>query len=763
MRKAVPLLAAALILLGACSRSPRYYLDKGDKLFAKGSYADAELNYRKAIQKDPSFGPAFYQLGLSQLRLGKTADAYSSLSRAAILLPNREDVKVTLADLSLAAFLADRRRPAALYKKVDDIATQLLSKNAKSYNGFRLKAHLAAAGQNLVEAEDLYRKANEVKPMQPEVIMAWTQVMLVGGHTQQGEELAGQFIEKNKTYLPIYDLLYRHYIQSSRFADAEKILQTRSANNPKDPGAVLELAAFYAGRSREADMTAALKRLLDDPKTFPQAHLQVGNLYLRMQRWDDALAQYNDGARANPKDKVVYLKRVADVWLAQGKGEQAEHVVDEILAQEPGDEAAKGVRASLLLSKPTPENIAKAVTLFQGLVDKKPDNATWRFNLGRALAAKGDTEHAKVQLLEAVKLRRDFVPPRVILAEISEAKHDYRSSLQYTEEIMKLNPKNTRMRLLHAVSLLNTGDQARGRVELRGLEKEFPQDRDIQLELAVVDLNDDKLPDAEQRFRKLIAQGKSDLRATSGLARTLIAEKHADAALSFLEDEVKKAPKSVALRSLLAATEMQTGKSDLALAEYQHLVAEVPNSPQAYLALGNAYRQQGDFANAVTSFQKAEALAPNDIAPLALLGESLSLSGQRPQALETYRRALQMKPDNPALMNATAYLIAETGGSLDEALKLAQKAVASNEQQANFSDTLGWIYFKKDLNDSAMQVFRTLTKNNPNNATFHYHFGMALLKKGDKNAAESELRAALARKPSGVVRQEIEAALQKIG
>jgi Flp pilus assembly protein TadD len=253
------------------------------------------------------------------------------------------------------------------------------------------------------------------------------------------------------------------------------------------------------------------------------------------------------------------------------------------------------------------------------------------------------------------------------------------------------------------------------------------------------------------------------LRATSGLARTLIAEKHADAALSFLEDEVKKAPKSVALRSLLAATEMQTGKSDLALAEYQHLVAEVPNSPQAYLALGNAYRQQGDFANAVTSFQKAEALAPNDIAPLALLGESLSLSGQRPQALETYRRALQMKPDNPALMNATAYLIAETGGSLDEALKLAQKAVASNEQQANFSDTLGWIYFKKDLNDSAMQVFRTLTKNNPNNATFHYHFGMALLKKGDKNAAESELRAALARKPSGVVRQEIEAALQKIG
>jgi Flp pilus assembly protein TadD len=317
--------------------------------------------------------------------------------------------------------------------------------------------------------------------------------------------------------------------------------------------------------------------------------------------------------------------------------------------------------------------------------------------------------------------------------------------------------------LLHALSLMNTGDPARGRTELRDLEKAFPQDRDIQLELGAVDLNEDRLPEAEQRFRKLLADGKDDLRAASGLVRTLIAENRTDAALSFLQEEVKKSPKSGPLRALLASTEMQTGKYDLAIAEYQALATDAPNSAQVQLALGNAYRQQGNFAGATAAFQKAEALAPNDPAPLALLGESLALSGQKPQALETYRRALQMKPDNAVLMNATAYLIAETGGSLDEALKLAQKAVQSDAQQPNFSDTLGWIYFKKNLNDSAMQVFRALTLNNPNNATFHYHFGMTLLKKGDKKTAESELKAALAKKPSGEIRHEIETALQKIG
>jgi tetratricopeptide (TPR) repeat protein len=764
MRKAIlPLVAALILLEGACGRGPAYYLDKGDKLYAKGSFADASLNYRKAIQKDPAFGPAYYQLGLSELRLGKTPEAYSDLIRAADLLPNREDVKVTLADLTLAAYMSDRRRPAPLQKRIITLSDQLIAKNANSYPGLRIKGHLAAADRDFPNAEEFYRKANDVKPMQPEVVMAWTQVMLLDGHAQQGEALVTHFLEQNKTYLPAYDLLYRYYVQSNRPADAEKILKTRGDNNPKDPGALLELAAFYASRSRESDMKAALQRLLDDPKTFPDAHLQVGDLYLRMQRWDDALEQYNAGVQASGKNKVTYLKRVADVWLAQGKGEQANHVVDDILTAQPEDEAAKGVRASLLLAKPTPENIAKAVTLFQGLVDKNPDNAVWRFNLGRALGAKGEAEKARVQLEQAVKLRRDFLPPRLILAELSLSKRDFRSTLQYTDEILAVNPRVTRMRLLHAVALMNTGDQVKGRSELRDLEKAFPQDPDVQLELGTIDLNDDRLPEAERRFRKLVADGKGDLRAMAGLARALIAQNHPDAALSFLEAEVRKSPQSTQLRALLASTEMQVGKYDQALAEYQRLAQQAPNSPGAQMVLGDAYRLHGDFPNAILYYQKAQVLAPNDPAPLALLGESFALSGQKSQALETYRRALQMKPDNAALMNATAYLMAETGGSLDEALKLAQKAVATDAQQPNFSDTLGWIYFKKDQNDIAVQTFRALTSKNPGNATFQYHFGMALLKKGDKKTAEAQLRDALSKKPSGEVRQEIETALQKIG
>jgi predicted Zn-dependent protease len=67
------------------------------------------------------------------------------------------------------------------------------------------------------------------------------------------------------------------------------------------------------------------------------------------------------------------------------------------------------------------------------------------------------------------------------------------------------------------------------------------------------------------------------------------------------------------------------------------------------------------------------------------------------------------------------------------------------------------------LNDSAIQVFRALTQDYPDNPVFHYHFGMVLLQKGDKATAKTELKNALTKKPSDEMRGHIELALAKTG
>jgi Tfp pilus assembly protein PilF len=149
--------------------------------------------------------------------------------------------------------------------------------------------------------------------------------------------------------------------------------------------------------------------------------------------------------------------------------------------------------------------------------------------------------------------------------------------------------------------------------------------------------------------------------------------------------------------------------------------------------------------------------------PVVAEAELFSLKGQTSEALAKYQGVLKLVPNNAVIMNNVAFLLADTGGSLDEALKLARRALQMDSKQPRYSDTLGWIYLKQNLNDSALQVFRGLTQSNPDNPTFHYHLAMALLQKGDKATAKTELQNALSKKPSTEVRHSVEAALAKLG
>jgi Tfp pilus assembly protein PilF len=60
-------------------------------------------------------------------------------------------------------------------------------------------------------------------------------------------------------------------------------------------------------------------------------------------------------------------------------------------------------------------------------------------------------------------------------------------------------------------------------------------------------------------------------------------------------------------------------------------------------------------------------------------------------------------------------------------------------------------------------VFKDLTTQVPGNPTFHYHYGMALLQRGDKPSAKKELETALSDKPSKADEAKIRDLLQKIG
>jgi len=102
-------------------------------------------------------------------------------------------------------------------------------------------------------------------------------------------------------------------------------------------------------------------------------------------------------------------------------------------------------------------------------------------------------------------------------------------------------------------------------------------------------------------------------------------------------------------------------------------------------------------------------------------------------------------------------------GDLDQALTYAQRAKQLLPQLNEISDTLGWIYLKKNLTDNAIETFSDIVTKQPQHSTYRYHLGMAYVQKGDKLKASQELQKALKSNPPKDERDKIEQLLQKLG
>src|SRR5438034_112240 len=100
-------LALLCLLAVPCCRSQRDYLERGNRFLREDKPADAVLQYRKALQKDPKFGEAYYRLGLAELKQGNALEALRVLNQARQWSPENQDAAVKLADLNLAAYLSD--------------------------------------------------------------------------------------------------------------------------------------------------------------------------------------------------------------------------------------------------------------------------------------------------------------------------------------------------------------------------------------------------------------------------------------------------------------------------------------------------------------------------------------------------------------------------------------------------------------------------------------------------------------------------------
>ena len=759
-------LLLVLSLVVACNRDPnvakKRYVESGNKYFDNGKYKEALIMYRNALKRDMKFGEAYYRAALAELKLQRFVDAARDLQRAVELQPENLDAHNRLANLYLNVYLADQKRPKQLLAELKSLSDKYAKRFPNSYEDARMKGYLALFDNNIPDAINIFEKANQLKPYQPDLVLVYMQTLVAAKRADEGEKLAYDMLAKDPSALAIYDALVLHYARQNKVADVERILKTKVEKNPKVVEAQLQLAAHYYTTQQREPMMNTLRSITSNDKDFPKGHLQVGDFFLRIREFDLAAQTYQQGAQRHDKEKSVYQKRLVEVLVKQNKKDEANQLVAEILKADPKDNEAIAIRASLSLLTGTKEELQSAINDLQTVISRMPENPVLRYNLGRALLAKQNWQAAKVQFEEAIKLRPDYLLPRITLAQMQLQNREWGKVVQMSQEILAYDPANVPARLLRSRALIGMGEFKQARAELVQTAQQFPNLPEARLQIAALDLQEKNYKGAEDVFRNLYAQSQ-DPRAFMGLVDTYVGQGQHAQAVKLLREELTKHPDRLEYRVALGNIGVATQDYKLAISEYKQVLDKLPRNSTVWLQLSEAQRRSGDVSAAVASVQKAKEIAPNNVNAHLQLAMLYDTNGRRMEARPVYEQILRLQPENGIALNNLAYIMAEAGNDLDQALTMAQKARQQMPNDVNVADTLGWIYIKKNLADSAIGIFRELVQKEPERSTFHYHLAMALFQKGDKIQAKRALQEALSKQPPKDEEGRIRELLARIG
>ena len=765
----------ALTALVSCSRDPNYlkqkYLDSGLKYVEHKRYKDASIMFRKAIEKDRKFGPAYYHLALVDLELERVADAVPALRRAYELLPkgtpDSGDTTLKLSEIMLMA-AQSMDNPDQLLGEVAPMVEGLLKLNPNSWQGHKLKGDLAlmrtglmfkagnsaAAKEAVGTAIQEYRIALAAKPGDYLITLALGRTLVVDGEPGEAESLFKGLIDKDKLNLNGYYELYRIYVAQKRFPEAEATLRRAIVAVPKDASLRLALAQFYYGTKRQTDLVALLNDMKKDLKLFPQAYFQAGDFYVRVGQYDDAVAQYEEGAQKDGENRNTYLKREIEVYIRQNKMLEAQAKNDMILRNDPKDPEARGLKATFMLDK---GQVNEALTDLESVVIARPSNFVARFNLGRAHFARGEYEQARQQFDKCIELRPDYLPARYAQTQVAIVRGDFDAAVHDADDILKIQPTSVQGRVMKAAALQRLSKYDDARKLLGEVLEKNPKQVETLLEIGVLDLNQKKTKDALEHFHRAYDADPNNIRGLLGESKALLLDGQPDKSVDLIRQAATAKP-TFDLTRELGNSQMAARQFDAAIGTYTALLdktTDIRMKGDLWSRIGESYRYKGDFKKSIDAMETAIKDLPDNAAVSTNLALLYEAGNNLPKARTYYERALKIDQNNPLALNNLAYLITETNGDLNQALSYATTAKQRLPNFLEVSDTIGWIYLKKNMADSAVDEFKRLVTEAPLNPIYHYHYAMALNAKGDSVSAKAECQIALSDHPPKALETDI--------
>jgi putative PEP-CTERM system TPR-repeat lipoprotein len=747
-RRPILWLPLTLILLAGCSKSARQYYDSGNTYFGEQKYKEAVVEYKNAVQKDPKFGEAHLKLAETYVKLNELGGAIREYVYAADLMPENTDVQ-----LRAGAFLLIAQR----FDDAKARAEKVLARDPKSVEAQLL---LGNATYGLKDLDGAIKQVEEAIQLAPS---AWQTFTMLGGlesvkgNPEAAEKAFKQAIDLDPTSAYAHLALGRFLAGAGRAGEAEASFKKAYELEPKNSMTGRALAAFYMTSNRPAEAEPYLKAIADS-STDPAPTIALADYYIAVQRTDEAVALLNkvagiSGAHVDAK------VRLAGIEYGRKKTVEAHKTIDEVLANDPHEPRALLVKARFLIAE---RKIDEAIAKARDAVTADPRSVPAHYMLAGLYTTKNNNDEAIKEYNEVLKLNPRATAAQLQLSRLQMLKGASGPAVQLAEQAVGNQPDNPVARLILARSLMGKGELARAETELKALEAKYPRVAPVQAGLGSLALLKNDAAGARKAYEKALAIDQDSNEALAGLLALDAVSKKLSEAKTRVEARLARTPNDPLVLTMAARTYATAG--DFAKAEQmlRKAIEVAPDTLQAYGMLGQIYVSQRKLPQAREEFAALAARQSKPVAAETMIGMILQVEGKPAEAQKQYEKVIALEPRAPVAANNLAWLYAEAGTNLDTALQLAQTAKAGLPESPEVDDTLGWIYYKKDLVSQALPPLQAAVARNAQNPEYLYHLGMAQVKSGDVMGGRQSLEKAIQLNPNFTSAAEARKALASI-
>ena len=731
----VALLCAVALTAGltACSKDAetqkRAYLASGDQKLADKKYAEAIVEYRNAVQQDNRSGEAHHKLAQAYMLGGEPVEALREFIVAADLLPADSAVQVDAARALLVA---------GQFEEAVSRTEQALRADTKNVEALVIRASATAGLRDYEGAISTLEEAARLDPKQISVYINLASFQAVQGRYSEAESQFKHAVSVDPRSIVAQLALANFYWVSGRRVEAETSVKKALEIDPKDPQANRALASIYRGTNRASEAEAPL-RVMAETGDDLEAQLVLADYYVAQKRPIEARRLLDELAK-RPESFAAATSRLAGIAYNEGDTAGAHRLIDSVLAKEANNSQVLVLKGEWLLSE---KKVDEAVAQAQKAVKASPRFAPAHYLLGTALAARNDTTNALKAFNEVLAINPRAFPAQLALAELNLSLGRLDVALDFAEQAVKTDPRSGAARFTLAKALFSNGALDRAQTELQLVADAGPNLPAVQSLMGQIRMRRGDADPARRAFARALELDPTSIEALSGLVSLdLKARRPADARRR-IEAQLLKVPNDA--RLLLLAGRTFAATNDLRQSEeaLKKAIDVDPSLMEAYHVLGQIYVREKRLDEARQAYERRVQRKPDDVTALTMIAMILQVQGQTKEAQQRFLDILTIDPRAAVAANNVAYGYAVEGVNLDRALSLAQIAKSVLPDDPDVNDTLGWIYYKRDLASMAVGPLQASVNKNPTHPEYRYHLGMTFLKLGDPAKAKAELDLAL--------------------